>query len=161
MKRLYQNLSIKDLIKFLLVLTICGFILSTISITVLSYGLAYPDKINTFVGYSFFIAISICYLTGIVLSKNYLNKIFFKFNELYNYKLSWIKFWYILKLVIILSLSIASVVLMCVNWEALYTNISLVVFSSILFLIFLVDTIQFSMMLSSQKQKALKPIYVY
>lgn len=161
MSKLYEKWNLKSLIGTFLILTICGLIFTIVPVAVFGEAFSNRDNVHMFVAYSFFVTICILYFTGIVLTNNYLDRTFVKYVDFYGYKKGSFKVWYIFKLILLVIMSIVGLVLMCVNWQALYTNIALISLSGVLMLLFIADTIQFSIMYDFIKIKSVKPIYLF
>lgn len=159
--KLYEKINLKSLIGIFLCLTIFALIFSTVPISVFGEAFNNRDDIHMFVAYSFFVTICITYITGVILSNKYLNRTFVKYVNFYGYEKGSFKIWYIFKLIALLLMTIASLVLMCIDWETLYTNITLIALSGVLALILIADTIQFSLMYNLIRIKSIKPIYLY
>lgn len=161
MAKLYEKWNLKSLIGTFLILTICGLIFTIIPIAVFGEAFTNRDEVHMFVAYSFFVTICILYITFIVSTNKYLERSFIKYINFYGFKKGSFKGWYILKLILLVIMSFVSLVLMCIDWQSLYTNIVLISLSGMLMLMFIGDTIQFSIMYDLIKIKSVKPIYLF
>ncbi len=136
---LYNRLTLKQQMLWRIIGILIAAIFMTIPIVI--FGLAFNncDKVHIFVPYSFLIAVLIGYATMLCAwHKNDL-KVYRWKEHLLTKKFRLYHFYFIFKLIVSIAIFIAALVLVCIDWNALYTNIALIAMSGVAFGVILID----------------------
>ena len=157
---LYNKLTLKQQMLWRILGILIAVVLMTIPIVV--FGLAFNecDKVHIFVAYSFLVAVLIGY-TAMLCAWHKNDKRVYKWREHLLVKNDRIyHFYFIFKLIVCIAIFIAALVLVCVDWNALYTNIALIAMSGVGFVVILIDLLIHSQYFNWIKNKKAN-IYIY